>query len=211
MVAFCHCGAMAFGSVNDESEAELNVIGGHKLDVDMNLLHKLNAICDSRLSNQLKKSAVYAALQINSEVSSCTANAVAGSGASPLRDLENVYFILGDATGIEMKKTSRANALLKVLGLEQFCSRFSKLSSRRKLSAHPDSMLTCELSKALERLGPKAISTAAEKFRAHGADSANENDKESDADSFLSTCEIVVVIGPELFDLYSNDNLGRIC
>ena len=84
---------------------------------------------------------------------------------SACADLVKFYRLVSKAAGTKIVRPSKAAAFLKILDMPDFCKRMSKLSSRRKFEAHPDSGFLEDMCEALDSLDKVVVDGAAAKFR----------------------------------------------
>jgi len=95
-------------------------------------------------------------------------HAEASRGSDPCEDLERNYEVLTGVAGRPISRPGPGAALLRCLGLTEFAKRFSHLTSRRRLAAHPDSCLLQQLRSKLESLDPAVREEGVFKFLAKG-------------------------------------------
>ena len=93
------------------------------------------------------------------------APAVRGVCTEAIDDVAALYAVLSEAAGVRISRPTAAVAFVKVLGLDCFTKRISKLSSRRNHAAHPDPGFIDDISAAIHGLGPAALAALSASFR----------------------------------------------
>ena len=93
------------------------------------------------------------------------APAVRGVCTEAIDDVAALYAVLSEAAGVRISRPTAAVAFVKVLGLDCFNKRISKLSSRRNHAAHPDPGFIDDISAAIHGLGPAALAALSASFR----------------------------------------------
>ena len=107
-----------------------------------------------------------------------------GAKTSACADLAVFYRLVSKQAGTKIERPSQAAAFLKQLGIAvEFPRRMSRLSSKRKMEAHPDVGFIADLTQAFEALGPAAIADAAAKFRAGASGSTQSAGDTSEIES----------------------------
>jgi len=91
--------------------------------------------------------------------------AVRGDCTEAIDDAAALYAVLSAAAGARISRPTAAVAFVKVLGLDSFTKRISKLSSRRNHAAHPDPGFIDDISSAIHGLGPEALAALSASFR----------------------------------------------
>ena len=75
---------------------------------------------------------------------------------------------------MKIRRPGLGSSLLKSLSLGDFAKRFSHLTSRRKLAAHPDVALLQELELAVISMDPKEVASRTARFRSEHMHSVNK-------------------------------------
>ena len=124
--------------------------------------------------------------------------AVRGVCTEAIDDAAALYAVLSEAAGVRISRPTAAVAFVKVLGLDSFTKRISKLSSRRNHAAHPDPGFIDDISAAIQGLGPEALAALSASFRCrlrHGdaADGHSVHDSETGQQVLADT----MVDGPQ--------------
>jgi hypothetical protein len=101
-------------------------------------------------------------------------------------ELELAYGLLTKAAGVPIKRPTAAVALLQAVGLGQLKSGFSKLTSQRRLAAHPGANFLSDLSDALAAIPASELRSAAAEFRLVGRQ-RGRSASGSDTDLSLAT------------------------
>ena len=96
---------------------------------------------------------------------------------SPITDLERCYGFLTRAAGVTIKRPTVASAYLKAIGLSRMCGRLSRLSSRRRMTAHTDAAFPEDLDHALQQLDIDTLAQAGKLFIHDNAATGTSSDE----------------------------------
>ena len=103
--------------------------------------------------------------------------------------LELFYGEVSQAAGQKISRPSKAVAFMRAVGLDDFVSRFSKLTSRRRHMAHPDATLVDDVAKAFAGLDGAWLEKRAGEFRSCSASESPLPDTMTVSSQSVSSCE----------------------